>query len=327
MTRAASTHRKREARTGAWLITAACLLVMIAAVPASASSALEQSFLQPMGPVAEEQYNHLWRVVVITMVVILPVLIGVPLILWRYRYSKPRGDYSPQWEFSKKLEFALWGVPILVVAILASWLWYSTLKLDPYERIGPEPLQVQAIGLDWKWVFIYPQENIATVNELAVPVGRPVELTLTTDTVMQSLLIAPLTGQIYAMPGMTTKLNFSANRSGEAEGENTQFNGTGFGRQKFTVRALQPDDYVAWVERGSNGPVLDEVTYATLRRQSVLADARVDLGLEKKAKPILMELAHKDVFNRIVAKYHGRSDGSAWGGTGLPEGSAEGSGQ
>ncbi|GAB5352432.1 cytochrome c oxidase subunit II [Qipengyuania sp. 483] len=280
-----------------------------------------------MGPVAEEQYNHLWRVVAITMVVILPVLIGVPLILWRYRYSKPHGDYSPQWEFSKKLEFALWGVPILVVAILASWLWYSTQKLDPYEQIGPEPLQVQAIGLDWKWVFIYPQEGIATVDELAVPVGRPVELTVTTDTVMQSLLIAPLTGQIYAMPGMTTKLNFSANRSGEAEGENTQFNGAGFGRQKFTVRALQPDDYVAWVERGSNGPVLDEATYATLRRQSVLADARVDLGLEKRAEPILMELAHQDVFNRIVAKYHGRSDGSAWGGTGLPEGSTEGSGQ
>ncbi len=308
-------------------MTAACLLVMLAAPPATASSALEQSFLQPMGPVAEEQYNHLWRVVAITMVVILPVLIGVPLILWRYRYSKPHGDYSPRWEFSKKLEFALWGVPILVVAILASWLWYSTQKLDPYEQIGPEPLQVQAIGLDWKWLFIYPQEGIATVDELAVPVGRPVELTLTTDTVMQSLLIAPLTGQIYAMPGMTTKLNFSANRSGEAEGENTQFNGAGFGRQKFTVRALQPDDYVAWVERGSNGPVLDEATYATLRRQSVLADARVDLGLEKRAEPILMELAHQDVFNRIVAKYHGRSDGSAWGGTGLPEGSTEGSGQ
>lgn len=308
-------------------MTAACLLVMLAAAPATASSALEQSFLQPMGPVAEEQYNHLWRVVAITMVVILPVLIGVPLILWRYRYSKPHGDYSPQWEFSKKLEFALWGVPILVVAILASWLWYSTQKLDPYEQIGPEPLQVQAIGLDWKWVFIYPQEGIATVDELAVPVGRPVELTLTTDTVMQSLLIAPLTGQIYAMPGMTTKLNFSANRSGEAEGENTQFNGAGFGRQKFTVRALQPDDYVAWVERGSNGPVLDEVTYATLRRQSVLADARVDLGLEKRAEPILMKLAQQDVFDQIVAKYHGRSDGTAWGGTGLPEGSTEGSGQ
>ena len=228
-------------------IAAACLLACVALDPALASEPLQQSFLQPMGPVAEEQFSHLIRVVGITMIVILPVLLGVPFILWRYRYSKPRGDYTPEWEFSKKLEYALWGVPVLVVAVLASWLWYSTDKLDPYETLGPDPLQVQAIGLDWKWLFIYPEEGIATVDELVVPVGRPVEITLTTDTVMQSLLIAPLTGQIYAMPGMTTKLNFSATRTGEAEGENTQFNGNGFGRQKFTVRALAPKDYASWV--------------------------------------------------------------------------------
>ena len=283
-----------------------------------ASSPLQQSFLQPMGPVAEEQFTHLLRVVGVSMVVILPVLIGVPLILWRYRYSKPRGDYTPEWEFSKKLEYAMWGVPVIVVIVLASWLWYSTEKLDPYEPLGAEPLQVQAIGLDWKWLFIYPQEGIATLGELAVPVGRPVQLTLTTDTVMQSLLIAPLTGQIYAMPGMTTKLNFSANRTGEAEGENTQFNGDGFGRQKFTVRALQPEDYAIWVDRAEGGLALDESTYALLRQQTVLADARGDLGLEKSAEPIIMTLNQNDVFEQIVAKYH-QPAGGRWGGIGLPQ--------
>ncbi|MXO67010.1 cytochrome c oxidase subunit II [Altericroceibacterium endophyticum] len=308
----------------------ACLVAWTGSAALASSGSLDQSFLQPMGPIAQEQYDHLLRVIGITMVVILPVLIGVPLILWRYRYSRPRGAYTPEWEFSKKLEYALWGVPVLVVILLASWLWYSTEKLDPYEPLGPEPLQVQAIGLDWKWLFIYPEEGIATVDELAVPVGRPVELTLTTDTVMQSLLIAPLTGQIYAMPGMTTKLNFSATRTGEAEGENTQFNGDGFGRQKFTVRALAPADYEAWVASSKDGLALDEETYATLRRRTVLADARGDLGLNKRAQPIIMALGQQDIFQQIVAKYHGSGNTAAserWGGIALPQSGAKGAGE
>lgn len=309
---------------------AGCLLACIPAHIAMASETLQQSFLQPMGPVAEEQFTHLLRVVGISMVVILPVLIGVPLILWRYRYSRPRGEYTPEWEFSKKLEYSMWGVPALIVIVLSSWLWYSTAKLDPYTRLGPEPLQVQVIGLDWKWLFIYPDEGIATVDELAVPVGRPVELTLTTDTVMQSFLIAPLTGQIYAMPGMTTKLNFSATRAGEAEGENTQYNGDGFGRQKFTVRALAPDDFSAWISRGQSGLTLDENTYDTLRRQTVLIDARGDLGLDKSDEPIFMSLGQKNTFQQIVAKYHhpdGTSADAPWGGTGRPQGAMTGAGE
>ena len=307
-------------------IGAVCLLAWFAADAAVASGALQQSFLQPMGPVAQEQSAHLMRVVGITMLVILPVLLGVPFILWRFRYAKPRGDYAPEWEYSGKLEYLLWGVPVVVVAVLASWLWYSTDKLDPYEQLGPDPLQVQAIGLDWKWVFIYPEEGMATVDELVVPVGRPVEMTLTTDTVMQSLLIAPLTGQIYAMPGMTTKLNFSAPRTGEAEGENTQFNGDGFGRQKFTVRALEPADYESWIARGDSGLTLDEETYRILRRRTVLADARGDLGLETSAEPIVMTLSQPDIFQQIVAKYHG-GEVERWGGIGLPQTGTTGAGE
>ena len=297
-----------------------------AIAPANASAVLQESFLQPMGQVAAEQRDHLLRVVAITMVVILPVLVGVPLILWRYRYGKGRGAYAPEWEFSKALEIALWGVPILVVATLGSWLWYSAAKLDPYQSVGKDPLQVQAIGLDWKWIFVYPDEGIATVNELALPVGRPIELTLTTDTVMQSLLIAPLTGQIYAMPGMTTRLNFAASRPGVALGENTQFNGSGFGRQKFIVRAVAAKEYRAWLASAKDDPTLDEATYAILRRQSVLADARADLGLDRSARPLVMRLAEPAMFERIVAKYHhtGRGAPEAWGGTGRPAASASG---
>ena len=311
-----------------WLTLSAALAGLCST--AALAAPVQQSFLEPMGPVASEQATHLLRVVVITMVVILPVLIGVPWILWKYRLGREKETYTPKWEFSGKLEVLLWGLPVLVVIVLSSWLWYSTDKLDPYRPVGPEPLQVQAIGLDWKWVFIYPEEGIATVDEMAVPIGRPVEMTLTTDTVMQSLLIAPLTGQIYAMPGMTTKLNFSATRKGVAQGENTQFNGDGFGRQKFTVRALAPDDYMNWVARGKGSLTLDPETYATLRRRSVLAEARVDLGMNKSAEPIFMTLGQGDVFHQIIAKYHGSGTGpiaERWGGTGLPPSGNKGAGK
>ena len=297
------------------------LILVIWPQGAMAATPAAQSFLQPMGPVAEEQATHLLRVTAITMTVILPVLIGVPLILWRYRLSSERAEYTPEWESSNKLELVLWGVPIVIVIVLASWLWYSTGKLDPYEPAGENPLQVQAIGLDWKWVFIYPEAGVATVNELAIPVGRPVELTLTTDTVMQSMLISPLTGQIYAMPGMTTKLNFSATRTGTAEGENTQFTGSGFGQQKFIVTALEPDHYDAWLVRVRKGAVLNDVTYAILRRRSVLAEARVDLGLSKEAIPLHFSVRDNTLFERVVEKYHrpetaGKID--ELGGTGRP---------
>ncbi len=309
---------------------AGCLLTAFLGDPAFAADALQQSFLQPMGLVAQEQSAHLLRVVAVTMVVILPVLIGVPLILWRYRYSRPRGDYTPEWEFSKRLEWALWGVPVMVVAVLAGWLWYSTAKLDPYKPLGPDPLRVQAVGLDWKWLFIYPDQGMATVGEMAVPVGRPVQLTLTTDTVMQSLLIAPLSGQIYAMPGMTTKLNFAATRPGMAEGENTQFNGRGFGRQKFTVRAMPAADFARWAKAGRSTITLDEAAYAKLRRRSVLVDARRDLGLEASSEPIVMTVGQPDMFRQIVAKYHENERAGAaqgWGGTNNPDSDTGGEGR
>ncbi|QQN74718.1 cytochrome c oxidase subunit II [Croceicoccus sp. YJ47] len=289
-------------------------------LPQAAMAAPTQSFLQPMGPVAEEQAAHLWRVIAIAMVVILPVLIGVPLLVWRYRIGAKGAKYTPEWDYSAKLEWLLWGVPVAVVIVLASWLWYSTNRLDPYEPMGPQPLRIQAIGLDWKWVFLYPDEGVATVNALAIPVGRPVELTLTTDTVMQSMLIAPLTGQIYAMPGMTTKLNFAATRTGVAEGENTQFNGAGFGRQKFTVTAMAPARHAAWLADARRAPMLDAATYRILRHRSVLAEARGELGLSRAATPLYFALPIPDMFERVVAKYHATDGGGsgALGGTGLP---------
>ena len=207
--------------------------------------AVAESFLQPMGPVASAQLQHLEIVTLLTLIAVVPVLLATPWILWRYRRSKPSGKYRPNWESNRILECLMWGVPILVVFLMGVSLWKMTFRLDPYKELGKDPLQIKVIGLDWKWIFIYPDEGVALVDELVVPEGRAVELTLTTDTVMQSLQISAIVGQIYAMPAMTTKLNFLAAKQGEAQGMNTQFTGNGFWKQKFVVYSVSKEDYAA----------------------------------------------------------------------------------
>lgn len=199
---------------------------------ASALASVPESMLDPMGPVAAEQKAHLIRVISLTMIAIVPVLIGVPLLYWRYR-RRPNSPaaYTPNWGFSGWLELVAWGVPILIILSLASVLVYSTRLLDPAKPIGPNPIRIEAIGLNWKWVFIYPEQGVATIDQLVVPVGRPVELVMTSDTVMLSPQAAALNGQIYVMPGMVTRQNFQADKSGTTMGRNMMYNGIRYRRR------------------------------------------------------------------------------------------------
>lgn len=274
-----------------WLIL---LGVVLATDRASAAG-----FLSPMGPVAAEQHTHLIRVTAITMIAVLPVLIGVPLILWRYRRGRGAA-YRPQFEYSRPLELAMWGGPILIVGALGYWLWQSTRQLDPYAPLGPHPVEVQVVGLDWKWLFLYPDQGVASIGTLAIPAGRPVQLKLTTDTVMQSFLVPSLAGQVYAMPGMVTTLNLKADAPGRADGANTQFNGIGFSGQTVTVRALSPADWNAWIEGARDAPVLDERAYAELARPGTQAAAKWALHLADDR----LRLADTMLFQRIVERYH-----------------------
>lgn len=262
------------------------------------------SFLMPLGAVAEAQRAHLIRVVAITMIAIVPVLVGVPLILWRYR-RRGRGAYRPAWDRSTPLEIVMWGVPVAIIGVLGFWLWHATAALDPYDAVGPDPLEVQVIGLDWKWLILYPKEGIATVGEMALPVGRPVSIRLTTDTVMQSFFVSALAGQIYAMPGMTTRLNLVADRAGTTEGENTQYNGDGFAEQKFALHALPEADWRDWVARVRGSALaLDDSTYARLARRSTLAEARLALAPGQADGPLLFGSASPGLFERVLNRYH-----------------------
>lgn len=274
----------------------------------SSSPIRSDSFMNPRGPIAEDQKVHLFWVTVLTMVAIVPVFVLLPLILFSYRRGrKTKSNYQPKWDSSSNLELLMWGVPVVLVTVMSARLWHSTHVLDPYEKISSRnpTVNVQVVGLDWKWLFIYPDHGIATVGELAIPIDHPASLTLTSDTVMQSFVIPALGGQIYAMPGMQTDLNLIADQLGTMEGENTQFNGDGFAGQKFMAHVVPPEEFATWVEKVKQQSVaLDEASYKVLARRTKQRTAVADLRTDSMpAGAIYFTLDDKEFFNKIMMKY------------------------
>lgn len=274
--------------------------IFVAAFTLGCTSLLAQSFFDPLGPVAAEQKDQTIKFFWTVMVAALPVFLGLPFVLWRYRRKGGHGKYRPEFAHSKPLETAFWGLPIALTLLLAYWLISSVIRLDPYKPLGENPLKIQVVGLDWKWLFIYPDQNIASVGTLAIPAGQAVELDMTTDTVMQSLLIPQLAGQVYAMPGMITKLNLLADKPSQTTGFNSQYNGEKFNDQIVNVEALAPADFEAWVAGAGNAPTLDDQTYQILGLPGNLEDAQKALGMSDTR----LQLGNSDIFNMVVMRYH-----------------------
>lgn len=252
------------------------------------------SFLNPAGPVAAEDRHLLLWVILLMLIVVVPAIVLTPLFAWRYRLTNKQSPYRPKWSFSWSLEVLIWGAPVIIVAVLGVSLWSETHRLDPYRPIPSEKpaLRVQVVGFDWKWLFIYPEQHIATVNELVFPADRPVHLSLTSDTVMQSFMIPRLGGQIYAMAGMRTELNLKSDAPGSFVGENTQFNGDGFQKQRFQALALPPQGFSLWVSQiRSTGTPLDAAAYAKLSRRSV------------PPAPIAFSAVEPNLFEHIIDRY------------------------
>ena len=265
---------------------------------------------------AAAERMHLLGIVLIVLIVVLPVIVLTPWFAWRYRYRNTSAPYTPNWTFSRPLEFLIWGVPFAIVIGLAVWLWQSTTALDPYAPLASnkQPLHIEVVGYDWKWLFIYPRARIATVGQLAFPVGRPLSLELTSDTVMQAFFVPALGSQIYAMPGMITHLHLEADSPGQFLGENTQFNGLGFEQQKFTARALTPADYSAWLKRVSAvGIRFTPVVYDLIRQRATKSQARAALhaGRSMPYGDLYFTGISPQLFDNIVRSFHGGSSTSA----------------
>ncbi len=284
-----------------------CFAAMACSLALTSCSQERSSFLDPAGPIAAAQRAHLIEVVAWTMIAILPVFTLVPLLLWRYRYRNKKARYTPDWEFSARLDLLMWGVPVLIIAVLSVQLSKSTHALDPYKPIASAeaPINVQVVGLNWKWLFIYPDHGIATVNELVFPVNASVSMEITSDTVMQSFMISPLAGQIYAMPGMRTKLHVLSEETGRFEGENTQFNGTGFTEQKFDAIAMSPEDFAVWVTRvKSQGIALDLETYGQLAAASTGSQAHDTFGSSQMPTGVIyFNQIEPDLFAIVRGRY------------------------
>lgn len=285
------------------------LVTLIALLMSAQAAGASDSFMDPQGPIAAVQKTHLLRATALILIAVIPVLVLVPLIALRYRRRKGgNAAYKPHWDFSAKLEFLMWGVPVVIVAILSFYLWKATHRLDPYAApFGEEPaLRVQVVGLDWKWLFIYPDLGIASVGELGIPIKQQVAMTLTTDTVMQSFMIPALAGQIYAMPGMTTQLHLVADAPKTMQGENTQYNGRGFTKQKFLTQAMQPKDFEAWVASvRANGIPLTGDTYQTLAMRTDRDEVQAALGTaQMPLRALYFTLEEGDLFHSILERYH-----------------------
>ncbi|MEH6434463.1 ubiquinol oxidase subunit II [Massilia sp. DD77] len=261
--------------------------------------------MNPTGDIAKQQADLITISVLLMLIIIVPVMILTVLFAWRYRKGA-NAKYEPDWDHSTKLELVIWGAPLLIIIVLGLITWVSTHKLDPYrplDRIdehrpipaSTKPLEVQVVALDWKWLFIYPEQGIASVNELVTPVDVPVRFKITSSTVMNTFYIPTLAGMIYAMPGMETTLNAVLNKAGDYQGLSANFSGEGFSHMKFAYKGVSAGEFDAWVQKMKANPgVLNRADYLVLEKPS----SREPVRHYGQVEPALFNR----VLNRCVAE-------------------------
>ena len=251
--------------------------------------------LHPNGDVALQQRNLILVSTGLMLLVIVPVIALTLLFAWRYRAANKDAAYDPEWHHSTMLELMIWAIPLLIIIALGAITWVSTHKLDPYRPLDrlsagraalPDnrPLVVEVVALDWKWLFIYPEQGIATVNELAAPVDRPIQFEITATNVMNSFFVPSLAGQIYAMPGMQTTLHAVINKAGVYDGFSSNFSGDGFANMRFKFHGMSDADFANWVSHvHASSETLSRAKYLYLQEPSQLEPihlySSVDAGL------------------------------------------------
>ncbi len=247
--------------------------------------------LNGQGSVAVAERALIIHAVLLMLIVAVPVLVLTFLIAWRYRAGNRRARYVPDWEHGKMEELVWWAIPIEIVLILGALTWSSTHELDPKLPLSDStPLVVQVVALDWKWLFLYPEQKIATVNYIAVPVDRQLRFEITADAPMNSFWIPQLGGQIYAMTGMVNVLHLVANKQGTFKGLSANYSGEGFAGMRFTVVATPQEEFDAWVQTvKESSSVLDQDTYRMLAKPSIANPAAYYGSFDQNLLPSIMK--------------------------------------
>ena len=245
-------------------------------------SACATGILEPQGPIGAAEKSILIDSVAIMLAIVVPTIVAIFGFAWWFRASNARAHHLPDWAYSGRIELVVWAIPALVVMLLGGVAWIGSHDLDPAKPIASShpPLEIQVVSLDWKWLFLYPDQKIATVNALTVPVGVPVHFSLTSASVMNAFFIPQLGSMIYTMNGMTTRLNLQADTAGVLRGLSSHFSGDGFSDMNFEVHAVPAKDFADWVQAASKtSATLDARSYAELAKQTVKvapADYRLD---------------------------------------------------
>jgi cytochrome o ubiquinol oxidase subunit II len=233
--------------------------------------AITGGVLDPKGPITLAERQIMFNATGIMLAIVIPVVLATIGVAFWFRESNERARYRPNFRYSGRIEMLVWSIPLMTVLLVGTVAWISATDLDPPKPLASpvKPVKVQVVSLDWKWLFIYPDEGVASVNQLAIPAGTPVSFELTSSGVMNSFFVPQLAGQIYTMAGMVTYLNLQADRPGTYRGMSANFSGDGFADMHFNVEAVTSERFAQWVtSTRSAGPALDKQAYADLVKPS-----------------------------------------------------------
>ncbi|MES2875869.1 MAG: cytochrome ubiquinol oxidase subunit II [Patescibacteria group bacterium] len=285
---------KRVVNIAAPILIAVGLVVLFVFLTAG----LQIDVLQPSGEVAQAQRDLFIFTTALSLIVVLPVFGLLAYFAIKYRAGNKKATYMPEWGENRWLEALWWGIPIIIIGILGATIYQTSHSLDPYKQLsGGKPLEVQVVALRWKWLFIYPEQQISTLNHLSIPVDRPVRFTMTADAPMSAFWIPALGSQVYAMNGMESQLNLKATKQGSYTGYTTNINGEGYATMTFETNVVSQVDFAAWTNTAATsdkGMNLKE--YEMLARPESVTDQRT------------YKLADAKLFDTIIEKYsHGQS--------------------
>lgn len=271
--------------------------------------------LNPAGDIAKQQKNLLVFATLLMAVVAVPIFIMLGLFAWKYRAGNPKRkkrDYKPEWSENKRLELLWWGIPIALISVLAVTAWVTSHSLDPYKKLESDKaaIEVQVVALQWKWLFIYPELGVATVNKLPIPANTPINFTLSADAPMSAFWIPALGSQIYTMNGMSSKLSLIADTTGTFTGRSTNINGEGYADMNFAVESLGEKEFAKWASETQQSPnLMDANQYERLSTPGTMETASYSL-------------AENTLYDTIVNKYmHGMSHSNGNGTHTMDDGS------
>lgn len=286
----ADKKKVKKSKFLAFMLLAAGLLLLVILFLASSDIAV----LNPKGTIASQERNLIVTATLLMLIVVIPVFILTFFIAWKYRAGNKSAKYNPDWDHNRAIEFTWWAIPAAIILVLAAVTWNGTHQLDPFKPLSSttKSITIQVVALQWKWLFIYPEQNIASLNFVQFPIFTPISFEITADAPMNSFWIPSLAGQVYAMPGMKTNLHLMASEVGSYKGSSANISGRGFSSMKFIAKASLQSDFESWVESVKSSP-----NYLSLDAYHQLAAPSQDIPVT------FYSSTQPDLLDKIVMKF------------------------